>query len=232
MKKSGCSRRKNSKKRQRTVGFFFLLIGLLVLLFQADGVIRSVIRGYPMSVATGLMLEKMDQSMSHILSNEGQYLSNIDRVQYGKDGSVLAVETDTADLNRIKAEFSSELEKILRQQGDTIPIKVPIGTLIGNEYTLGRGPEIRFDLRYSWAVTTELNSTFYEAGINNSLHSIELNVKNKLFILIPWGNLTEEISTKYILAETVIIGKIPNAYTGVYDGSGDIEDDIFNHQAE
>ena len=126
----------------------------------------------------------------------------------------------------------SELEKLLKQQGDVFKVSIPIGTIIGHEYTLGRGPRITFDLQYSYTVNTELSSTFYEAGINNTLHSIELNVTNQIYIIIPWGHSSAKVSTKYIVAETVIVGKVPDAYTGVYGADDDVIDNIFDHAAE
>lgn len=221
-----------SRRRKRFLaGAMLILIGLFVLLILADGVVRSIIRGYPMRVAAGVMLEQMDAAMESVLS-QGTYDPNgIDQVKYDDTGAALAIETDTATLNLVKAAFTEELARRLRDYGDTITVRVPIGTLIGNEYTVGRGPEVRFDLRYSYAVSTDLNSAFYEAGINNTLHAIELDVTNRLFIVIPWGNHSQDVTTKYILSETVIIGKVPDAYTGVYDGSGEIVDDIFDHQA-
>lgn len=228
-----CTDTKKNRRRASkiSISVFLILIGLLALLIVADGVIRSVISGYPMSVATGVMLEMMDRAMENVLDENLPDPNAVDDVKYGADGMVLAIETNTSDLNAVKTAFSDELSKLLNEYGNTITVQVPLGTLIGNEYTIGRGPEVEFKLRYSWTVKTDLNSTFYEAGINNTLHSIELNVTNRIFIIIPWGNSTQDVSTKYILAETVIVGKIPDAYTGVYDGSGEIVDDIFDHQA-
>ncbi len=222
-------RRYNVKKI--SISLSLVLIGVLILFVIADGVVRSIIRGYPMSVASGVMLEMMDEAMENVLSKEKLDPNNIDEVKYGEDGSVLSVETNTSNLNLVKTDFSNELAKILKKYGDVITVHVPIGTLIGNEYTIGRGPDVTFKLKYSYSVKTDLNSTYYEAGINNTLHSIELNVTNTIFIVMPWGNNAKDVSTKYILAETVIIGKVPDAYTGVYDGSGEIVDDIFDHQA-
>jgi sporulation protein YunB len=225
VKKRKCSPKKIS------ISLSLILVGLLILFIVADGVVRSIIRGYPMSVASGVMLEKMDEAMEKVLSEKKLNPSAIDKVRYGDDGTVLSVETNTSDLNFVKTCFSKELGKILKEYGNIITVSVPIGTLIGNEYTIGRGPDVTFKLKYSYSVKTELNSTYYEAGINNTLHSIELNVTNTVFIVMPWGNNAKNVRTKYILAETVIIGKVPDAYTGVYDGSGEIVDDIFDHQA-
>lgn len=199
----------------------------------ADGFVRAVIRKYPLSVAEGIMQQKMDIAMQQVVNNNKAFFaSSIDRVVYDNEKNVKAIETDTAAVTLAKTEFSSQLGKVLKEYGNDIEVDVPLGTIIGNEYTVGRGPKIHFKIRYSLSVTTKIESKFKEAGINNSLHSVEMQVTGDLFLLIPWGEQQQKIETNYILSETVISGKVPEAYTNVYDSQGNIADDIFNYGAE
>lgn len=179
------------------------------------------------------MQQKMDIAMQQVVNNNKAFFaSSIDRVVYDNEKNVKAIETDTAAVTLAKTEFSSQLGKVLKEYGNDIEVDVPLGTIIGNEYTVGRGPKIHFKIRYSLSVTTKIESKFKEAGINNSLHSVEMQVTGDLFLLIPWGEQQQKIETNYILSETVISGKVPEAYTNVYDSQGNIADDIFNYGAE
>lgn len=229
-----CTKTYKSNKRRKKIkiGVALVLCGVLILLILADSVVRSVISNYPMTVAAGKMTEMMDKAMDNVLSKSTLNPTAVDTVKYDENGQVLSVETNTTELTKIKTAFMAELKNLLNEQGDIFKVSIPIGTLIGHEYTLGRGPRITFDLQYSYTVNTELSSTFYEAGINNTLHSIELNVTNKINIIIPWGHSSTKVSTKYILAETVIVGKVPDAYTGVYGVGDDVADNIFDHGAQ
>lgn len=223
-------RKKRIKKRQ--IGISLILVGTITVLILADTVVRTIIQGYPMSVASGIMTEMMDKAMDNILTEVQLDPSSVDRIQYSESGQVLSIETDTTELNKLKTAFTAELSRLMKDYGDTVTVGVPIGTLIGHEYTLGRGPRIHFDLQYSYSVSTELTSTFYEAGINNTVHSIELTVTNKLFVIIPWGHTTKDITTKYIVAETVIVGAVPEAFTNIYGASDEITDDVIDFGAE
>lgn len=226
-------KRKAKKFRKIKLGTLLVLIGTLVLLIWADGYVRSIIRGYPMSVATGVVQNLMDSAMEQVLSNEEMPdMSGIDKVVYTDDKTVKSIETDTRSLNIVKTAFVSRVKNVFNSFGNYINIKVPIGTLMGYEYTLGRGPDISFRLQFSTTVTTSLESSFEEAGINNTQHTIYMNVSCNLFLLIPWGSETTTVKTNYILAQTIIAGEVPEAFTNVYDGTGDIADDLFNYGAE
>lgn len=210
-----------------------MLIGTLILLICADGIIRSIIRGYPMSVASGVVLELMDSAMADILkSDDIPDMSEIDGVIYSDNDTVNSITVDTETLNNVKTSFVSALKNHFKNYGKYITVSVPIGTLMGNEYTLGRGPNISFKLQFSATVTTSLKSDFSEAGINNTQHTIYMNVCCDLFLIIPWGHESRSVKTDYILAQTIISGRVPEAYTNVYDGAGDIVDDLFNYGAE
>lgn len=186
-----------------------------------------------MSVATSAIQNLMDSAMGQVLASEEMPdMSEIDRVLYADDKTVKSIETDTRALNIVKTAFVSRVKNVFGSFGNYINIKVPIGTLIGHEYTLGRGPDISFRLQFSATVTTSLSSEFVEAGINNTQHTIYMNVTCNLFMLIPWGSETTTVKTNYILAQTVIAGAVPEAFTNVYDGNGDIADDLFNYGAE
>ena len=219
--------------RKITLGICLILAGASAVFLIADTYIRNMIRGYPISIATGLMQNLMDEAMSNTLSGtNGFNPSKIDNVIYGDDKTVLSVETDTSSLNKIKTAYAENLKKIFQKYGNKLNVSVPIGTLIGNEYTLGRGPNVKFQVQFSTTTTSKLSGTFSEAGINNTKHTIMLDVSTEIFILIPWGNVSKSVNTNYILAETLIFGKVPEAYTNVYDGAGDVVDDLFNYGAQ
>ena len=53
------------------------------------------------------------------------------------------------------------------------------------------------------------------AAINQSKYQLYLNVKMDLDILVPWEHQTETVGTNVLLAETVIVGKVPQTYVEV-----------------
>lgn len=61
-------------------------------------------------------------------------------------------------------------------------------------------------------VETDLKSEFKDAGINQTMHRIYLEVKCNVNILTPYDTITETITNQVLLTEGVIIGNIPNTY--------------------
>ena len=61
-------------------------------------------------------------------------------------------------------------------------------------------------------IETDLKSEFKEAGINQTLHRIYLEVKCNVSILTPINSITEVITNQILLSEGVIVGNIPDTY--------------------
>ena len=72
-------------------------------------------------------------------------------------------------------------------------------------------------------VETELASQFSEAGINQTLHRIYLNVSCKVTILTPFNSIEENITNQVLIAEAVILGDVPSTY---YNLNGLKSDDL------
>ena len=53
---------------------------------------------------------------------------------------------------------------------------------------------------------------FSQAGINQTLQRITMTVKIKVTLMTPVGTQTADVSTDTVVAETVIVGTVPDSY--------------------
>ena len=74
------------------------------------------------------------------------------------------------------------------------------------------GPDIKIKMLIDGSVETELKSEFKEAGINQTLHRIYLEVKCNVNILTPYDIINETIINQVLLIEGLIVGNIPDTY--------------------
>ncbi len=190
--------------------------------------LRPLIREYARSQSVILLNSAVSKSMSNVLKKEKFTYSDLSVINRSGDGNVQSIEIDTLNMNRIVSEIIDDVQKNISGDEDFI-ISVPFGTLTGNHYLIGK-----IKTKISAPMFTDTESRFLEAGINQSLHQITLTIKSNIYILMPLYRAEEVISGTYIIAETVIVGDIPEAYTNVIDVSeeSDVPDDINNYKAE
>ena len=222
-------RRFKNQTRLLVTGVALVLCGTVLLLFTAHAFLRRMLNEYPMSNGCELLLNTMNAAMQNVLS---QQPLSVDEVDYAPDGTVRSIQCNAAAVNAVKVQFLNCLQHEIEKNGQNLTVSVPLGTLLGSEYTLGMGPKLHFKVQFSTTVHAALKSEFLNAGVNNTLHRISMAVSGEIYILIPWSRCEKTVTTDYLLSETVIAGTVPEAYTQVFDESGEVIDDIFNYASE
>ncbi len=190
---------------------FILIISLLTfLLFKTDKNLRILILESAESRIGMLMSDCANTAVNKATKENNITYSDIIRVTRDDTNAITSLQTDINALNLIRTEidhlFSEEMEK-----NSQVVLSLPIGSIIGNEYTIGRGPCIKYKLEVSVNTSTDYNSQFYSAGFNQTLHQITVCVSGDAYIMSPWYRNTIKFSTDYILAETIITGVVPDS---------------------
>ena len=130
----------------------------------------------------------------------------VDRMQ---DGSITAITTDMAALNRLRGALLERLMPELMEI-DRKDIAVPVGSLLDSELLWGRGPTIKIRSLVVGSLRAEFESEFTAAGGNQTLHKIWLTLLAPATVLLPGDQLEMEVRTRLCVAETVIVGEVPN----------------------
>ena len=73
------------------------------------------------------------------------------------------------------------------------------------------------------------SSAFSSAGINQTSHQIELEVTVRIYAAIPGFRSSIETTTNYLVAETVLVGEVPDSFTQVDGDQADIVRKIFDY---
>ncbi len=226
------SRRRAVKNPAAFIIVLSVTFAVFLLLLGFDKQLRKILEPYSVSTAKRIIVAATDAAVLEVLRENEISYEKIANLSRDNGGNVTALEIDTTLVNTLKSSISEKLAQQLNGREEYV-LKIPIGTIIGNEFTVGRGPSISFKMKMSAAAKTDFKSNFYSAGINQVLHQILIEVKYDGFILIPWFKQGFSDKTDYIAAQTVIVGVVPDAFTNVIESEPEqITGDIFDFSAE
>ena len=155
---------------------------------------------------------------------QGLKYEDLCKLDKDNDGNVTLMNMNVINVNKVSSEIAIKLQEKLNES-DENQIKISMGSLTGNKILAGRGPKIHVKLELMGNVQTSIKSEIKEVGINQSLHKIYLSINSQMSIISPYKDTDEEITTEVLLAESVIIGKIPETY---YDLDGLTPEDALN----
>ena len=207
---------------------FLLLLAVFALLLFLDGKLRPVIRDYACSRAVYLATSTINDAVNEEISNSGVVYSDLIYLEKDQTGRVTALHTNIVKINRLKARVTDYVIRRLNEL-DTSPLDIPLGTISGVDLLSGMGPVIRIKVVPLGQASASFGSEFTAAGINQTRHSITMQVSATVTIMLPRESIETTVTTHVDVAETIIVGIVPESYTNVEDASGgEITDKIFN----
>mgnify|MGYP002709241170 FL=1 len=135
-------------------------------------------------------------------------------VDFDKDaeGHVTALRSNMAAFNRLQASIADDILQRMAEVSST-DLAIPIGTLTGSPLLAGRGPCLRVRMQSVGTATARFDNQFSSAGINQTRHRIILDVDVHVSILLPGLTTYTKVSNEISVAETVIVGGVPETYT-------------------
>lgn len=135
-------------------------------------------------------------------------------VDFDKDaeGHVTALRSNMAAFNRLQASIADDILQRMAEVSST-DLVIPIGTLTGSPLLAGRGPCLRVRMQSVGTATARFDNQFSSAGINQTRHRIILDVDVHVSILLPGLTTYTKVSNEISVAETVIVGGVPETYT-------------------
>lgn len=218
-------RRKNTKHKLRLILIFLLVITVLLgITFKK---MHPVIMRYAVSLAETIMLNSANEAILKILDEENVSYDDIARLTTNDDGYVTSLEIDVYEVNRLKSNISNATASIIEEK-EYYDLSIPIGTFLGSAYTNGFGPPLKFKMQLTTTAFVNFRHEFKSAGINQVLHIIMVDIDINGSLILTGYNKGISASTSAIAAQTVIVGKTPDAFTSVIESQTDNTGGLIN----
>ena len=176
---------------------------------------------------TGLAETQIRNTTSDLINDAIDRQIDNENIQYDRmiyfekdlDGRITALKTNMSEVNRLKTDILNLInDEILAL--DTSDLGIPIGSLIMPEILSGRGPSIPVQILAIRNSDASFTSLFTEAGINQTLQQMNLTVCVDVSVLVLGKTNNFTVSSQVVVAETIIVGQVPNTYLdiGGYNG--------------
>lgn len=196
--------------RRRIIRWFCVVLSLFLVLY---GLFRSryvdtitvLARTQVTNATSDLINDAVDQQIE---AGDIQY----DRIVYFEkdlNGRITALKTNMSEVNRLKTAILNRInDEILAIDESTLGI--PIGNLILPEFLADRGPQIPVHILSIRNSDGAFGSHFSEAGINQTLHQLTMEVSVDVAVLVFGRTQSFTVTSQVVVAETIIVGQVPD----------------------
>lgn len=200
------------RRLRKFLHFLILISALAIALYiafriQYRDTIRSLAETQVRNATSDLINDAIDRQID---------IGNIqyDRIVYFEkdlNGKITALKTNMSEVNRLKTNILNLInDEILALSTDDLG--VPLGNLFFPEFLSGRGPEIPVQILSIRNSDASFSSNFTQAGINQTLQQINMQVSVDVTVLVLGQTNSFTVSSQVIVAETIIVGDVPNTY--------------------
>lgn len=136
---------------------------------------------------------------------------NIIEYKYDSNGSIIAVNANVVAMNILNTKIAEEIINKLSTL-DKLYVKIPLGSFFSSNIFAAVGPDMPIRILPLSIVHTEYSTEFTSTGINQTQHKIFIKINCTVGVLSSLSNRTQEINIEIPIAETIIIGNVPQTF--------------------
>ena len=200
---------------RRPVRWIVLTIAVCVmaLIIGISLFLRKLSSEFAMSDAVDAGTLAVNDSIAETLREHDYTYEYFVTLEKDSAGSITAVTTNTKNINLLSAEL---LQKIVKSaDNQNLDIRIPLGNLLGSNLLLGKGPDIPVEIIMLTSSFVSFDNQLFSTGINQTKHVITMKVDVDVDILVPWDTITTTVESDILIAETVIVGRVPETFVSV-----------------
>lgn len=183
-------------------------IGLaLALILQLNARLRPILLELALTQTSNQLTAVIDQVVAAQTVTYGELVT----LERAENGDIVALTSNMAQANLLRAQLLDAALTALTGL-EIMEMEIPLGTICNWDLFSGLGPRIKVRILYTGTASAEFENQFTSAGINQTCHQIFFRVNADIAVLLPGRQYKTQVSSKVCIAETVIVGKVPETY--------------------
>ncbi len=204
-----------SKKRclKKALALILILSGLFILTggYAFTKYLRPRIIRISQRFAENEVSNIIDEEVKRLMLEEFLNYDKIAVITRDSSGKVTSVSANSVLINN----FANDLDIAIGdriENSDLIENKIYLSSLLGIDLLSGMGPKVPVRFEQVSVTNADITHSFEEAGINQTIHTIHLGVTVEIEILMPFAYSRIDVKSNMPLAQTLIVGTVPDAY--------------------
>ena len=205
-----------------------LLAVLLAAVLTAMAQLRPIMDSMATARVSNVIHKAVAEAVSETIATGRYDYTDLIRLEKDDGGKITALTSNMIQFNQLQIDVS---ENVMKKVGSvsSSELSIPVGSLTGVALLAGRGPDVHIKVLSVGSPTAEFENRFTDAGINQTKHQILLNVDVNVQMLMPGYTRTITVSSTLSVAETVIVGSVPETYTYFHsDSTGEVQEYVTN----
>ena len=203
---------KLKKIRTKLIITLSILLSLVVLAFiYLELVVNPLILNIARAQIDSIATTAVSDAIFNVVNKSDLDYSDLVNVSYDNNNNITAISSNMEKVNYLAREISTQAQILLDKMWGT-GVKVALGAFTGLEIFTQVGPDVTLRMMPIGSVITTFDSEFHSAGINQTKHSLYIDVNTSISVILPTSTQTLDFITSALVYESIIVGKVPSVY--------------------
>jgi len=181
-----------------------------VFIYSLDKIITPTVIAVADAEMRAKAMEIVNKSILEEYSKSFNY-DEIIHIEKDNNNNIVMLKADTLKMNKIATDVALQSQNEIKKLGN-VGIKVPMGYIFRNNILATLGPSVTIKMQPIGFVETKYLSEFESAGINQTRHKVYVQLITRIRVIIPSRSNDIEVKNEVPIAETIIVGKIPETF--------------------
>ncbi|ATY85488.1 sporulation protein YunB [Kyrpidia spormannii] len=187
------------------------ILGFLVLAFYVlDYNIRPVFVDIAKGMARRLAADAINRALVQTVQQGVDY-SRLVTLQTDRNGRVIGATLNEQEVLRLQTDVTTRVQAVVDHLA-TQQINVPIGQAMNSSIFSTFGPMIPVSIVPFGSAESEVQQTTKQAGINQTIHEVDIKVQARIQILAPFVAEPLDVQTSVPVAYMVLVGEVPQYF--------------------
>lgn len=198
--------------------YVVLVVSVVVLSVYSFNVARNnlidFVDEYTSANITAELVDGINNAVLKILSDNDAYQNydNFIEISVGSDGNVSLINVNMQMVNLLLCDLTEKTQINVNNICKEKIYNVPFYAITGSLMLAQLGKNIEIEVKPIGHVECKLSSKFDGVSVNQTRHSIFVDVTARVKMILPLYVKDLYVSTKIVVAESVIVGKVPEVY--------------------
>ena len=167
---------KKANRIKLKIKLFILIVIISFISYRLSLRLDEALSDFAETSGTNKICEIVNSCILDTTIKESAEYNSICKIHRDSAGKITAISIDPESVNRLRGKTISSIITSLKAETSE-SFSVPLGTLLGSRFFSAKGPKIKISVIPLGAVASEIKQQFESVGINQTLHSLYLDVR-------------------------------------------------------
>lgn len=201
------------KRFRRLIAFILIASGIMGLasLYSYIKYLRPKVITISQKFVENEVSNIIDREIKELMLEEFLSYDKITLITRDSEGKVTSISTNSVLINNFANELDIKIGDMM-DENERLEKRIYLSSLVGFDLFSGIGPKVPIRFEPLSVTHADIIHSFEETAINQTLHTIFLSVSVDIEILLPFAYSSITVESKMPIAQTLIVGSVPDTY--------------------